>query len=1312
MKRSRTSYGPLFELDLDDELEEDGSRRGKGRKRPRYSVQNRMWRYREDSSSPEPDISPGSPEQDGGLAMKDAPAIKDGGVQTQESEPPQAPSTLVKTPFESGHATETPPSRGGAPRLSDTARTETDIQASASRNALPVSNEFREPMTAQNVSSPFGIASRNSDFSAFGTSAHAGFGIPQNPSTSTSQGFGQASTLFGTAPSHLSNQGAGQTSSIFRTSPSAPSNQGLGQTSSLFGTGPAPAAAPSAFAPAINTGSAFGAASGSLRFGFGQEPQPEFGASPFVPSQPSMLHPPPHPYPESFLDERKPLNLAPAAPQDPLGGDARDDQFRHGLAGADQHHEPGINAAGHEVSLWPMGTQSFDSSHSAGRLDIAEDLHSDGSVPLTTPSGMIPPEVEDGTRNVDEMRHEGLLSTPVFQQGIPQEAFPDREDTSAGVEEDSVNSDEEATYDESEKGDDYDLRNYDRVSDDEEGYDDEHEPLADDELLDEGAEHFVGEEEDYDEEDYEEEDSYYPQAPQWPPNPLPQPSAQKEPIVIDLLSDSDEDEPPAVQAPQPQSQLHEPDEFVKYESEEDHEEQLSQEDSRSQQDDEESDEVMEDHQDEDAEESFEEEDVSDDDADELNAEDSEGDGGEPERHAPGEDVISIGDANIKSSTINMVAEVEQAATMSPGQSSDYSEAVSQRVSEEQLHAEINAVNQHHKVQRLFDGKDDAMAVDEERHDDLAESFQTQPAEMLASFNTQMTGATNPSLDRETSDNHVGDDIVEQEIRAGKYEDDQGFASQNDAAEEGSENDLVSQQADEIIEFVDESLDKERAMGEAEKTLQTEASVTKDLGDLQARQDEPPSPPVSQHQEDSDAPRVNISMTTVTSHVETQTSNQQQTTSETVFESQETKLIFTENADTEADHQSVTQEKDTEMEDTSAPAGSESSPHQDEGAQSSFAQDSEEVDAAKNRDLPDVGSVNQKQDITSVPSPRNDTLSVKKQRSAVQVEESHPDDEGESFHEAIEMPEAAKSSPIATPDLNASFMTTDSQVTEAQDTEEAETAPTAKPKRGGRKTRTSGSKSAKSTPASKKGQRQSSSQQAPSSQRTTRSKTMSFQQADSPNEEKEDMSIQLARAALKSPTTAKSKRKVSATTAKRLTTDLLKRLGNDMPDCAPLKDLRKYNSRTLDIAAVATSAHTAPKRTMAREYASSFTITDPSFAPDGVVEVDLYSLHRDHLPVVKTGDAVLLRGFTVVSLPGRGFGLKTDKNQSSWAVYEADGEDNAPQMRAAPVEMNEKESRFLLDLRAWFTGLDEDAREKLGKAVDEMVENGRESRAKI
>lgn len=1343
MKRSRASYGPLFDLDLDHELEDDGGRKGKGRKRPRYSALNGKWRLKEDSSSPEPDSLEGMPsaarEQDEDVEMldtSDRPAMADGGVQTNEFDLAPVPSSPINTPSKTRNGADASiPSHVGVSRQHDAYRTGSGVQASPSRPVVPAPTEKHENLPTQATPHPFGQAPQSTGFAAFG--------MPQE--FSQNQGFGNAPSLFRANEAASSNQSLGGTSSLAGTSSNVPSSQGFGQTpppfgiapqtSSLFGMGSAPAQ--SSFAQIATSNTGFGIASGSLRFGFGQEPQATFDTSPFGTAQPSVQLPA-DPYPESSLDQQEHSNYPSNVSQNPFI--AENSLYGHGFEASLEQTASKDRTPEQGVELWPTGTQNFASSHAIGRIPAAEDLGSDGHDPDGSPSGMIPPATEDGTRNVDEMRQGGILSKPVYRQDVPQEALPDQEDASAGEEDGSIDSDEQAAYDDAEKGDDYDLRNYDRVSDDEEGFEEE-EPFSDDELLDEGSEHWGTAEAGYDEVGYDEDDedeeeyNVYSQAPRLFTQPQlpPQPAAQKDKIVIDLLSDSDDDEPPAppVKAPRSRIPLQEPaissksgaDEFSETESMDQHDGAqtgavlpphcLAQQNFNSGQEGVDFDEEAKDLEGEDDEYS-----------DEEHSQDNE------DESDPGSDLVESDDEEIPEAqeaiTVNQATEPYLQPHSFNGAMDVDDDLQDNRPDTEYDETEpsnshtVNGLNWKDR-QPESDSGDVVMAGNEDERENLVESFQTQPDEMLASFQFHVPVSPHSS---KSSEIHKASDLGKEDANAQESADsvDNGETRQSaseSVAGEDLEKDGSDQEPSEHAELSDVDSKAEAVADAAEEVTAVDNQETQRIDVSMMQQDEPTASPISQHQEGVafTASIVEISQTTVTNDVETNLSNQP-----VIFKAQETdlkaELLLSQPVEKRldpvghTDSESAVEGKDHEMEDAEEAAGGEGDIEEAGIPQPPMERYDEQGDVVKDRIPSDTIQESPMEEIGSVLSPQVkadvllDQTADEKQRPFGQ--EAHRDDD-DGFHEASERNEEAQESLVA-PAEN-SFVSTDSQASGAHEGEGAETVPAEKPQRGGRKRRTP---LAKSAPASQRAQRQSSrqssrqvsAQQPPSSQRTTRSKTMSFQAA-SPKDDKEDISIQLARAALKSPSSKKKKGSVPA--AKRVNMDLVKRLENDLPDCVSLSDLRKYNANFVDVAAVAISANVSPKRTPTREYASSFTITDPSFAPDGVVEVDLYSLHKDHLPVVKTGDSVLLRGFLVVSLPGRGFGLKT-KDGSAWAVFQAEGDDR-PEMNAAVVEMSDKEEKFMLDIRAWYAGLDATAKDKLVVAVEDVVESGKESRAK-
>lgn len=1230
------------------------------------------------------------------------------------------------------------------------------VQASPSRPNAPISNEQNVATTQPDMRNTSSIAANYPDL----------FGTPQK----TGHAFGNAESTFAAMQA-----------------PTQP-----------------------IFSQPTHAGTTFGSASSpSVGFRFGQPPpQSTTNAPPFTQSQVPDQPYDDHPYPEAYLAHDEPADVAPTISHDP---------FSSTEAKSHPYDRPAeFTAQGNQTSsYWTTAAAAADPIQHPGHLDPVDDRCSDASMREETPPGTIPPHVADGTRNRDEMKQEGLLSEPVYRQGVPEEALPDHGDASAGDEDESMDSDEKADYDEEEKGDDYDLRNYDRVSDDEEGYQDEQEPLSDEDLLDDDEERYLDEEGDYDEDDFEEDD--YEQLNPYTPVPRssnqqpPQPKKPSEPVVIDLLSDSDEDEPPVKQPPRPQYQQPPPP-TVKSEpvidtmsrpaeksqpladSEPEHD---TSEDEESEEEEEEEEAAINgldgqveasdvgEESDKDSEVSEESIDVADDVADEQD----EGDAGEED--------IPVEETQVTVISTSIATAEDRAVSLSP-EHTHRSRTSAEGIDTSQRHdapQKVHIMEEH---------------VVEEQNESVIESFQTQPAEMLASFQTQTTEA---AQDSEAGLEDTREDMDEDEMRTDESQvariqgdENQEENTSDEKMQEKAPEDIVqlnlTQQVDHQAQVKDErqtpgsngvvateeplndTTMQQPAEGMELDPDNSEANIPdmesasadgetypdKSLVDSE-EQDAAPSTSRTQHDGTLAVTKIDASMTTATtSHVETETSETQQIT----FDTQETEPILSQPATTQPNIAIVAEEEDTEMADaTPTLSGGQADAEGTYGASPSSKKDMEMTDAGvvfedehnkeesyeapsssnKYEELADVVASSESEAIAEEakqgpptsekdeeetdsrdvevkgPSSRDssykednvkdagrdvNSLTSSPQQTgtqdyqAVQNPEAVPSqidgthsDEGEEFHDVSEIPEAETFSPIIpySYDENSSFMTANSEVSEVAESEANEPASTAKRKRAGRKSRNDLSinfKRSKGPPSS---------EVSPSSQRTTRSKAMSFQQKlMSPKDNKEDMSIQLARAAMKSPT----KRKFSSKSTSRLTTSLVKRLADEMPECVPLKDLKKYNNRALDVAVVATSVLTPPKRTPVREYVSSLTVTDPSLATDSVVEVTIFSLHRDYFPVVKPGDSILLRAFTVKALPDKGWGLKSDKNVSSWAVFEADG-GNTPQMRAAPVELNEDEQRYLVDLRGWYATMDDGIKDKLGKAVGELIEKGREQR---
>ncbi|KAI1342680.1 hypothetical protein F5Y15DRAFT_373592 [Xylariaceae sp. FL0016] len=169
--------------------------------------------------------------------------------------------------------------------------------------------------------------------------------------------------------------------------------------------------------------------------------------------------------------------------------------------------------------------------------------------------------------------------------------------------------------------------------------------------------------------------------------------------------------------------------------------------------------------------------------------------------------------------------------------------------------------------------------------------------------------------------------------------------------------------------------------------------------------------------------------------------------------------------------------------------------------------------------------------------------------------------------------------------------------------------------------------------------------------------------------------------------------------------LVRHLNKKLPDCTSLKVLRQHLTKSVDVMAIVMMQPPEPRRAKGgpREYMMSFTVTDHSIGPRGVAEVQLYRPHKDSLPVVRPGDIALLRHFTVVSLTNKGFGLRTNEG-SSWAIFDLRGE--PPQIKGPPVEYGEDEVAYVACLREWMGLLDDDAKDKLERANQKVIEAGR------
>ena len=199
-------------------------------------------------------------------------------------------------------------------------------------------------------------------------------------------------------------------------------------------------------------------------------------------------------------------------------------------------------------------------------------------------------------------------------------------------------------------------------------------------------------------------------------------------------------------------------------------------------------------------------------------------------------------------------------------------------------------------------------------------------------------------------------------------------------------------------------------------------------------------------------------------------------------------------------------------------------------------------------------------------------------------------------------------------------------------------------------------------------------------------------------EPEDSSSQLSKAALTSPSRHSVTENESQTPA-TLKAELTKRLRADLPQYISLKNIKSHQNKHVSVTAVVTTQPPAPQRAK-RQYTMSFHVTDQTFAPTHVAEVQFSHAHKDALPSVRPGDAIVLRAFEVVSLAKKGFGLRTG-DESAWAVYNND--EGPAEIKGAAMELDQVEKDYAVSLRAWYKTLGEVAQAKLDKANQKLAD---------
>lgn len=160
--------------------------------------------------------------------------------------------------------------------------------------------------------------------------------------------------------------------------------------------------------------------------------------------------------------------------------------------------------------------------------------------------------------------------------------------------------------------------------------------------------------------------------------------------------------------------------------------------------------------------------------------------------------------------------------------------------------------------------------------------------------------------------------------------------------------------------------------------------------------------------------------------------------------------------------------------------------------------------------------------------------------------------------------------------------------------------------------------------------------------------------------------------------------------------------------ASLSTLAQYFNTTIDIFATVVSATNIDRSTKgARDYFETVYISDPSSAtPDSdsaphVTVVQIFRPYKVGLPLVQTGDVILLRNFKVQTQKHKPMLLSTES--SAWAVFRPGHE---VQMRGPQVEFGAEERGFAKGMIDWWNSLENEMRTSLMGSVPKTEERAK------
>ena len=147
---------------------------------------------------------------------------------------------------------------------------------------------------------------------------------------------------------------------------------------------------------------------------------------------------------------------------------------------------------------------------------------------------------------------------------------------------------------------------------------------------------------------------------------------------------------------------------------------------------------------------------------------------------------------------------------------------------------------------------------------------------------------------------------------------------------------------------------------------------------------------------------------------------------------------------------------------------------------------------------------------------------------------------------------------------------------------------------------------------------------------------------------------------------------------------------------PLSTLESHFSQSVDVFAIALSAtEVAWATTGPRDYHQTIHVSDPMLSSTRVpvTMVQIFRSAKGCFPIVKKGDAILLREFKVQSFHSQMTLLSAQS--SAWAVFHQGQE---VQVRGPPIEFGAEERGFARGLWRWWNELNYKSRERLEAAL--------------